>query len=260
MKLEHVDSGKSFDWSKSSEYYAKYRDIYPKEFYQILMALGIGQKGQKILDLGTGTGVLPRNMYDCGAEFTGMDIAEGQIEQAKLLSREKEMNISYVVGGAEELPFSDNEFDVVTAITCWQYFDKSKAIPEIKRVLKDKGELLIAFMSWLPEDNIVNHSINLVKKFNPSWKGYNKRTSMFIPEWAKGNFRMTTFHAADIKVPFNYESWNGRMVASRGISASLSPEEVERFSNEHIEMLKGLTEDSFELLHEIVFLKFDRKF
>jgi hypothetical protein len=71
---------------------------------------------------------------------------------------------------------------------------------------------------------------------------------------------MTTFHATDIKVPFTYETWNGRMVASRGISASLSKEDIEKFSTEHFEMLKSLTPDGFELLHEIVFMKFDLKY
>ena len=30
---ENIDNGKPFDWGKTSESYAKYRDIYPKEFY-----------------------------------------------------------------------------------------------------------------------------------------------------------------------------------------------------------------------------------
>lgn len=30
---KNIDHGKAFDWGKTSEDYAKYRDIYPKEFY-----------------------------------------------------------------------------------------------------------------------------------------------------------------------------------------------------------------------------------
>lgn len=43
-------------------------------------------KGQSVLDIGTGTGVLPRNMYSYGAQWTGADISPEQIEQAKDLS------------------------------------------------------------------------------------------------------------------------------------------------------------------------------
>ena len=63
-------------------------DIYPDLFYQKVADRGLCVKGQKVLDLGTGTGVLPRNMYKFGAEWTGTDISPEQIEQAKKLSEE----------------------------------------------------------------------------------------------------------------------------------------------------------------------------
>ena len=89
------DHGKAFDFGRTSSDYAKYRDIYPDEFYKKIVELGLCVKGQRVLDLGTGTGVLPRNMYKYGAEFVGADISESQIEQARLLSKEAGMNIKY---------------------------------------------------------------------------------------------------------------------------------------------------------------------
>ena len=58
--LKTIDNGKTFDWGRTSSDYAKYRDIYPDEFYKRIIDLGLCTKGQKVLDLGTGTGVLPR--------------------------------------------------------------------------------------------------------------------------------------------------------------------------------------------------------
>ncbi len=60
MRNTEIDHGKVFDWGRASADYAKYRDIYPQEFYQKILDLGLCQAGQKVLDLGTGTGVLPR--------------------------------------------------------------------------------------------------------------------------------------------------------------------------------------------------------
>lgn len=60
---EMIDNGNNFDWGKASENYAKYRDIYPKSMYEKLNELGVGVRNSHCLDIGTGTGVLPRNMY-----------------------------------------------------------------------------------------------------------------------------------------------------------------------------------------------------
>ena len=59
---EKIDNGKAFDWGRVSTEYAKYRDIYPNEFYDKIISLGLCTKGQKVLDVGTGTGVLPRHI------------------------------------------------------------------------------------------------------------------------------------------------------------------------------------------------------
>ena len=82
IRDNRIDAGKAFDWGKTSENYARYRDIYPEEFYRRVADRGLCVAGQKVLDLGTGTGVLPRNMYGYGAEWTGTDISPEQIEQA----------------------------------------------------------------------------------------------------------------------------------------------------------------------------------
>ena len=78
-----VDHGRPYSWDKSAREYAQYRDIYPPAFLHNLVEQGLCTGSQEVLDLGTGTGVLPRLMAPYGARFTGVDASEGQIAQAR---------------------------------------------------------------------------------------------------------------------------------------------------------------------------------
>ena len=147
----NIDHGKGFDWGKASKDYAKYRDIYPAEFYDRIISCGLCVKDQKVLDLGTGTGVLPRNMHRFGAKFIGVDISENQIAEARRLAWGLDGDIEFVVSPAEDIDFPDNSFDVVTACQCYMYFNMEIILPKLYRMLKENGHFCILFMAWLPD-------------------------------------------------------------------------------------------------------------
>lgn len=257
--LKSIDNGKTFDWGKSSRDYAKYRDIYPDEFYKRIIDLGLCTKGQKVLDLGTGTGVLPRNMYKYGAEFVGADISENQIAYARQLSADNGMDIKYVVASAESIDFPDNTFDTVTACQCFMYFNKDIALPKIHSILKSDGHFCILFMAYLPfESEIASKSEELILKYNPDWNGAhynpNKKIHTLTPDWCKDMFIVENHFGYDVDVKFTRESWNGRMKACRGIGASsLSTEEVEAWEKEHRAYLETIP-DSFNIPHWVTVL------
>lgn len=259
--LKTIDNGKTFDWGKTSSDYAKYRDIYPDEFYKRIIDLDLCTKGQKVLDLGTGTGVLPRNMYKYGANFTGADISENQIAQARRLSEESGMDIKYIVVSAETIDFPDDTFDVVTACQCFMYFNKKIALPKIYKALKPDGHLCILFMSWLPfESEIALKSEELILRYNPDWNGaaYNpsreQDNNILKPDWCEGMFVVENQFGYDVDLKFTRESWNGRMKACRGIGASsMSTEEIEAWEKEHLAYLETVPE-SFDILHYVTVL------
>ena len=51
ISIKSIDSGKEFNWGKTSKDYARFRDIYPKEFYRYILGLGLCKDGQKVLDV-----------------------------------------------------------------------------------------------------------------------------------------------------------------------------------------------------------------
>ena len=254
MKLDFIDNGNEFDFGRTSEDYAKFRDIYPKNMYDKLIAFGIGKKGQKILDLGSGTAVLPVNMYHTGAEFTATDISENQIEFGRKIAKERKLdNINFNVCSAENTGFEDNTFDVVTAVQCFQYFNADKATKEIRRVLKPDGLFCKIFMDWLPfEDEVIGEMENLVLKYSPDWNGCGfEKFRYSYPDWAENGFNIETIHSYDVGLEFSKEEWIGRIKSCRGVGASLSKERITEVENEYRKRLEKYDTDLLKLKHQI---------
>ena len=251
IRDERIDSGKAFDWGRTSKEYARYRDIYPEEFYKKIADRGLCIEGQRVLDLGTGTGVLPRNMYKYGAEWTGTDISPEQIKQAKILADASNMKIDFQAVPTEQLDFTNESFDVITACQCFWYFDHERVMPKLAGLLKKDGKLLVLYMAWLPyEDKIAGASEELVLKYSPKWSGAGEtRHPILIPDIAYEYFEMEEHEEYDQMVPFTRESWHGRMRACRGVGASLTEEELVRWDKEHRELLNRIAPEQFEVLH-----------
>ena len=98
---------------------------------------------QALLDIGCGTGLFSDLAFKQGADVTGIDASEEFIEQAK----KRNTDIKFHTGEMEELPFAENTFNIVCGFNSFQYAANTKnALSEAKRVLKDKGMLVV--MIW----------------------------------------------------------------------------------------------------------------
>jgi SAM-dependent methyltransferase len=251
--ISPIDEGRHVDWGKTSADYSVYRPGPPESFYRRLLALDVGLRGQRILDLGTGTGALARQFAKQGAVVAGIDISGEQIQAAKALATVEGSSIDFQVAPAEEVPFPDGSFDVITANQCWLYFDKEKAIPEARRVLIKGGLLVTSHFSWLPRlDRIAAASERLVLKYNPQWSAadYTGEVSP-LPKWAEGILNVKAFFYYDEAIHFTRDAWRGRIRACRGIGAALSGDEVQRFDEEHERLLKNIAGERFAILHRI---------
>ena len=261
MKRKHIDNEREFDWGKTSRDYAVYRSGYPESFYELLAALGIGRPGQRILDLGTGTGVLARAFASRGAVVTGVDIAANQIAAARALAAQQGLDVAFQVCPAEAIDFPDASFDVISSGSSWLYFDASVMIPKVLRLLTAEGGLVLTHLLWLAhKDPIALGSEELVLKYNPDWGGAGyKGTMPPVAEWAREHFNLRTFHAMEEPLEFTREAWQGRIRASRGIGASLSPDDVEKFDAEHGKLLEAIAPPTFTVLHQMTIHVYVRK-
>lgn len=251
--INPADPGRTIDWGKTSNDYSVFRPGPPDCFYERLSALGLGLPGQRILDLGTGTGVLARRFAGQGSFVAGVDISGEQIEAAKNLAAAQKLNVDFRVSPAETTPFEPRTFDAVTANQCWLYFDKAKTIAEVRRLLKPGGILCTSHFSWLPrQDEVARKTEELVLKHNPQWTAFNFSGEIPVfPQWAQKDFNVKSFFYYDHPVAFTHESWRGRMRACRGVGAGLNAEEVRRFDEDLAEKLKQWVPEQFTVLHRI---------
>ena len=214
--------------------------------YEKLYSLGIGKAGTKWLDLGTGTGVFPRNLYQYGADITATDISEEQLEIARNLSLGMD-NIHYEKVAAEELNFPEHSFDAITACQCFWYFNPELIVPKIKSLIKKGGIFLKLYISYLKEEPITQDSNALIKKINPSWHG----AASALEDLRRHYFEEPQLETFITEIPFTRESWHGRMLASRGVMASMNEEELLQFDKEHRAMLEEKYPEKFSIKHKI---------
>ncbi|HYC14396.1 MAG TPA: hypothetical protein VEC75_09110, partial [Stellaceae bacterium] len=123
----------------------------------------------------------------------------------------------------------------------------------LRRMLVPGGALVISHFSWLPKlDPIADASERLILKYNPAWEGagYDGEVAP-VPSWLPPDITQERFLRFDAEIPFDGESWRGRIRASRGIGASLSPSEVEAFDREHAALLEQIAPQSFTIKHAV---------
>jgi len=230
----------SIDFGKTAYDYARHRAGFPDELFTRLTRFGIGRPGQRVLDLGTGTGALARGFARRGADVTGLDPSTAMTAQAAALDRAAGVTVRYVTATAEDTGFPNAGFEVVSAGQCWHWFDRPRAAAEARRLLVPGGHVVIAHFDWLPiPGNVVEATEALILQHNPAW-GFAGRIGMYpqwLPDLQDAGFAGLETFSFDVDVLYSHDDWRGRIRASAGVAASLPPDAVARFDRALTELL-----------------------
>ena len=251
--MDSIDHGREFDWGRTSQDYARYRPGYPRSFYERITSLGIGLPGQRVLDLGCGTGNLAREFARRGCKVTGVDISEVQIAAAKRLSAEEGLIGDFLVRPAENTQLSGRSFGVISAAQSWLYFDRDRIVAEVKRLLVPGGRLMTCHIGWLPrQDPVAKQTEELILKHNPDWTAAGLSGEVpACPPWIGDDFRVTAFFVYQEPIPFTRESWRGRIRACRAVGAEMADGEIAAFDAELDSLLRKTVPETFTVLHWI---------
>ncbi len=106
--------------------------------------------GERVLDVGTGTGVVAITAARAGALVTGLDLTPELLDVARENAEIARVAIDWTEGDAEKLPYPDGSFDVVVSQFGHMFAPQpSVAMAEIRRVLGPGGRFACA--TWPPE-------------------------------------------------------------------------------------------------------------
>ncbi len=145
---EHADSGRTLNHPRAYEIVSAIAFAGARRYtFTRLAALAKPRAGDRILDVGCGTGYLTRVLAPVvtpTGQVTGLDPSPAMIEYA--LGRAPG-NTDYTVGRGQDLPFPDDSFDAVVSSLALHHIpadDRREAVREMFRVLRPGGRLLVA--------------------------------------------------------------------------------------------------------------------
>ncbi|MBA3843046.1 MAG: methyltransferase domain-containing protein [Actinobacteria bacterium] len=139
--MTRIDPVAAAGFGAGADVYERARPSYPAAAVEWLAErCGIG-RGAVVADVGAGTGKLTRLLVPTGARVVAVEPVPAM--RAKL--RETTPEVEVVDGTAESLPFADGELDVITVAQAFHWFDHDVALPELHRVLRPGGSLVLVW-------------------------------------------------------------------------------------------------------------------
>jgi ubiquinone/menaquinone biosynthesis C-methylase UbiE len=118
-------------------------------FKRLLIEQAAPAPGQRVLDLGCGTGTLAIEVKrrEPAAEVVGLDADPEMLAQARRKAEEVGVELELTEGFSTELPYEDGSVDLVLSTLFFHHLDpdpKRQTVREIARVLRRGGELHVA--------------------------------------------------------------------------------------------------------------------
>ncbi len=167
----------------------------------VVLKLADPDKTDVVLDIATGTGNTALAFAPFVSKVTGVDMSPNMLEQAGTrATSEKILNAEFVEGDAENLPFPDSSFTIVTSRHAPHHFrDVPKFLSEVRRVLKPCGRFIMS--DQIVIDRVDQEWVNTFQRTrDPS-----HFTQRLVTEWQDLMHQVGLIWVKDQLVPYNLE-------------------------------------------------------
>ncbi|HEY7397562.1 MAG TPA: methyltransferase domain-containing protein [Gaiellaceae bacterium] len=139
--MEGVDPVAATGFTAAADVYERARPSYPPEAIDWLAERVDLRPGRAVVDVGAGTGKLTRLLVPTGAQVIAVEPLPAML--AKLV--EAAPGAEALLGTAEAIPLEDASADVITVAQAFHWFDHDRALPELRRVLRADGFLVLVW-------------------------------------------------------------------------------------------------------------------
>jgi ubiquinone/menaquinone biosynthesis C-methylase UbiE len=171
------------------------------------------QAGEKVLDIGSGPGLLAAELADEGADVLGLDPSESMLAMAR---RREIPRARFEPGDAVALPVADASFDAAVSTQVLEYVeDVAGALREAHRALRPGGRLLVLDTDW---DSVVWHTTDLdrMRRVLAAWDRH--LADPYLPRRLPGLLRAAGFtltHTAVLPIlnhPYDPETYSAGII------------------------------------------------
>ncbi len=166
-------AGQKEQWSDVAPAWEKWDELLDASFAFINYRL-VGdarlRRGQKVLDLGSGTGypaLLAASAVSPGGSVVGVDLSEKMLDVARRKAGNLGLvNIEFMAADVSKLDFEDDTFNAVLSRFCLMFLpDVPAALKEIARVLKPGGYLSAAVWSSVEKNPFITLPIKVLNEY-----------------------------------------------------------------------------------------------
>jgi SAM-dependent methyltransferase len=198
---DEVHARRRVAFGAGADAYELGRPGYPEAAIRAALPAG----ARRVLDLGAGTGKLTRDLLALGLEVVAVEPLEEMRARIPAAAQ-------VLAGSAEEIPLASGSVDAVLAGQAFHWFDRARALPEIRRVLREGGGL---GLMW----NLLDDSVGWVAAVAAAFAAEDRAT---LPEGDEPAFGPADGFTAEqrLRIPYVQELDADGLVAN---VASRSP-------------------------------------
>ena len=154
----------------------------------------------RLLDVATGSGNVALIAAEAGTQVVGLDLVPELLDVAQSRALAEGLDIEWVQGDAEALPFADGSFDSVTSVFGVQFAPRHQVTAdELVRVCRPGGT--IGLVNWTPE-GLIGEMFQIMGRYLPAPPAFVSAP----PLWGHEPHVRELFAGHDVTLSFTRES------------------------------------------------------